>query len=110
MAVRKGLVKTLDNAAILLNFVKYNETVRLNNNETNAVLLENGCPTALEVQNSLTVAEKKKLLKRFTDAVCMVAYVFRARGHHYMDTYEEVYDRLWKNMKYTRDELIMSFK
>lgn len=36
------------------------------------------------------------LTRQYYNIVCMVAYVIRCRGHHYMDSYDEIYDRLWE--------------
>jgi hypothetical protein len=35
---------------------------------------------------------------RVTDIICLVAYVFRSRGHHYLDDLEAVYSRMWGNV------------
>lgn len=39
------------------------------------------------------------LVSQFTNIVCMIAYLFRAKGHHYLATYEGDYNRLWDKVK-----------
>ena len=40
-----------------------------------------------------------KLTQAFTDLVCLMAYMFRVRGHHYLDDMNETYTKLWDKIK-----------
>lgn len=40
---------------------------------------------------------------RATDIICLVAYFFRARGHHYMDDFEVRYRDVWNNCLPSQD-------
>lgn len=46
------------------------------------------------------------------DYVALLAYVFRARGHHYLDDtdFEEGLKRVWKRMLYKEEEIPIRFK
>jgi hypothetical protein len=46
------------------------------------------------------------------DYVALLAYVFRARGHHYLDDgdFEESLKRVWKHMLYKETEIPIRFK
>ncbi len=37
--------------------------------------------------------------RQFTNIVCLVAYQFRAKGHHYLESYRDSYARLWGKIK-----------
>ncbi len=47
------------------------------------------------------------LVQNFTNIVCMVAYVFRAKGHHFVEgqDYGDTYDRIWNKVNSTRNKL-----
>lgn len=46
------------------------------------------------------------IIQSFTDIVCCVAYVFRAKGHHFMDGYDDTYIKLFKKVNKTNNELV----
>lgn len=52
----------------------------------------------------LTADVKKGLRERFTNMVCLVAYIFRVRGHHYMDGFDAKYSALWRKCLYNEDD------
>ena len=41
----------------------------------------------------------KKLTSNFSNIVCVVAYVFRSRGHHYLPDFDTVYGSLWEKCR-----------
>jgi hypothetical protein len=51
----------------------------------------------------LTEAVKKTLRMKFTNMVCAVAYIFRVRGHHYMEGFEAKYAQIWRRSLYEED-------
>jgi len=53
---------------------------------------------------ALTGPVAQKVRQSFTDRVCMVAYVFRVRGHHYLPGLDELYTRLWRKCRYDINE------
>lgn len=61
------------------------------------------------ITDALTPAVQKTIRKSFADRVAMVAFVFRARGHHYLSQYEELYDRLWRKCRYNVSDLNISY-
>lgn len=42
----------------------------------------------------------------FTDAVCLLAYMFRVRGHHFLDEMENRYGELWEKCLKGRNKLV----
>ena len=41
----------------------------------------------------------KKLTSNFSNIVCVVAYVFRSRGHHYLPDFGTIYTSLWEKCR-----------
>ena len=41
----------------------------------------------------------RKLTSNFSNIVCVVAYVFRSRGHHYLPDFDTVYSSLWEKCR-----------
>ncbi len=39
-----------------------------------------------------------ELVKAFSDIVCTMAFVFRQKGHHYQNGYDETYNRIWEKL------------
>jgi len=62
------------------------------------------------VRNTLRADVVRVLTETFTDRVCLVAFVFRSRGHHYMNDYEEIYQRVWDKCRYGNDMRLVSFR
>lgn len=58
----------------------------------------------------LTAQIQLDISKTFVDRVALVAFVFRARGHHYMSQYEELYNRVWGKCRYQNEVLHISFQ
>jgi len=91
-AVKHGLVSP--NFKPEAFYVKYSETRYGRESET-----------ALEAAKQLVDAHGEVIAmvtKWFTDIVCCVAYVFRARGHHFVEKgkYLEYYTKLWAKLRH----------
>jgi hypothetical protein len=52
----------------------------------------------------LTAPIKARLRAKFTNMLCCVAYMFRIRGHHYMDGFNAKYAALWRKCLYEEDD------
>lgn len=42
--------------------------------------------------------------QKFTNMVCITAYFFRVRGHHFQDIFEDRYKAVWRKCLYNEDE------
>jgi hypothetical protein len=106
LAIKNGLVSTEFKPAAY--FVKYNETTRLKADTDTA---QAGFVAGLKiVTDNLAKVNIPKLTSYFTDLVCLVAYVFRARGHHYLDSYEELYKRIFEKTRLDKTVVTCTFK
>lgn len=88
--------------------VEYNDCRRLTADEMTAVRTwgtDNGWMTGM-----LTAQVRKGIQDIFVDTICLVAFVFRVRGHHYMAEYESMYNRIWQKMRFTDDMKLLSFQ
>jgi len=62
---------------------------------------DHGVPNAAKANvqaalvNSLTVVNLRHMHSVFVNLVCLLAYMFRTRGHHYLPDMQEKYERLW---------------
>jgi len=104
VAVKEGLISP-DFVAANFN-VNYTETFRLDKAATDKFAL----PDKNKISAVLTPLIQKEIATTFTDRVCLVAFVFRARGHHYTADYEDLYDRIWKKCRYDPLKLHISFQ
>lgn len=105
-AVKEGLVSpAFDPQAYN---VKYKEVGILTEEETANALI--AAPAADILQGTLTAQVKKNIGQTFYDRVSLVAFVFRARGHHYTPDYQTLYDRVWKKCRYTANLLHITFE
>jgi len=105
-AVREGLVSTRFDPN---NFhVKYHEVIRVEEAATADALAAS--PTADVLRGHLTAQVKKDVGTTFYDRVCLVAFVFRARGHHFTPDYQTLYDRVWRKCRYNANLLHISFE
>jgi len=99
LSAREGLISPDFDTAI--NHVRYNDAIRL------TVVMSTTwrdsyrkATTSMKTAFDALVAFQKSPIRdeiriNFTNMVCMVAFVFRARGHHYLPTLEDLYKRLW---------------
>jgi hypothetical protein len=64
------------------------------------------------VTAALTAENLRALSKNFYDRVGLCAFVFRTRGHHYVDNagYEELIKRVWQKCRYSEAELVVHAK
>jgi hypothetical protein len=51
----------------------------------------------------------KLLSNIFPNLVCMLAFVFRSRGHHYLPEYDDIYSKLWSGCGYDGISLPLDF-
>jgi len=42
--------------------------------------------------------------QKFTNMICIVAYFFRVRGHHFQDNFEDRYKAVWRKCLYNEDD------
>jgi len=104
LAVKVGLVSEKFDPATFN--VKYTEVVRLPESEVVKI-------HGYEERMCLKGFDGKMvddITKSFTDRLCLIAFVFRARGHHYLDTYEELYVRVWRKCRYEMDRVHVTFQ
>jgi len=47
---------------------------------------------------------RKALRKRFTNIVCITAFFFRVRGHHFQEGFEERFKAVWRKCLYDEDD------
>jgi hypothetical protein len=108
LAVRDGLVSpSFDPKAY---FVGYSEARQMDQPKTDEALNEKDTPTFDAIMAELPDQRRKEIAKTFTDRVCLVAFVFRARGHHYLDQYQELYSRIWQKCRYNPGMLHITFQ
>lgn len=95
-AANAGLFDPASNAEAF--FCRYNQSRMATAAEAAAL---HGMNIADDVVNAANQwADERR--KDFADMVCLVAFMFRQRGHHYMADLEQRYIQLWKNCQ--RDE------
>jgi hypothetical protein len=96
LAVRAGLVSSLFlHATYHVNHDGFSAT--LNNNNVDVYLHDvRTDPIMAGIPAALTDAWRKNARSYFANYVCILAYVFRIRGHHYVDgqDYDELYDKM----------------
>lgn len=113
MTVKHGLVSPLFKPE---NFhVNYSECFPLNLEEMSRMTAPDANISEEDIRNSQAImkqmskqdismlktkqSEYNKYARIFTDLVCLLAYVFRARAHHYTPALQEVYERVWKKCR-----------
>ena len=110
LAVKNGLISP----AFAPNtfYVEYNEAISMSEQATNAAAAAFDAVGITEAAfgATLTAAVRKTLRETFTDRVCLLAFVFRSRGHHWTADYEALYEKVWRKMRYTPDDNLVSFK
>jgi len=103
LAVKHGLVSPLFDHTV--QNLKYNDAVPLSQAQTEALRNRNTYLTKEGVSAVVTPMMRKDIRTTFADRVCMVAFMFRARGHHYMDSLDAVYANLWKKCRYSENQV-----
>lgn len=102
LAVKYGLMSpsyTLDQI-----HSKYNQCVSLADHTCAHIAGENDdiipqdmyVPIQAAMRNELTSANRRLWNRRFYNLVCLVAYMFRSRGHHFQQDYIARYNSLWQ--------------
>jgi hypothetical protein len=89
--------------------VDYTEARQLTDAETVAELALPITPSAVQVRDRLGAANRSRIRKTFTDRVCLVAYVFRARAHHWQISLEELYARVWGKTRHAMSDVVIGF-
>jgi hypothetical protein len=89
MAIREGLVSP-DFVASQHN-VRYNEAVELNDVQVGKLVIAD----KKVYQTVLTKKVRDELRVNFANIVGTVAYMFRVRGHHYLDDMRDKYENVW---------------
>lgn len=98
-AVQEGLISDAYEAKA--HNVNYNDAVRCVNNAAviNAIGANNvgvaDDATLNRIMATVNEGELRKIAENFFNMVCMVAFFFRVRGHHYVDELEGRYANLW---------------
>lgn len=67
-------------------------------------------PEGFRLVDHLSAANQRLISESFADRVCLTAFVFRGRGHHYLDSYEELYGRVWEKCRWAPNVLQIPFK
>jgi len=110
LAVREGLVQKGQDAKTF--FCKYSEVLDVApatvsddkwDAEENKALKDG-------VAARLTEGRKAFLRRHFADIVCCIAFVFRVRGHHYLDNTQGLYDKLWTRSLHKTEELQVTWE
>lgn len=107
-ALRDGLVSPLFEPNTY--FVKYTECVWASDVEVNAASAFLSNPVSQNFMTLMTDDLRKKIRETFTDRICLLAFVFRVRGHHYMNSFEELYVRVWGKCRYDMSTLGLTFQ
>jgi len=85
-------------------YVNYNEAKRVDENKLAPKV------TIVDVMKYLTKDVVEFIVHTFTDRVCLVAYVFRVRGHHWTEHLEELYKRIWDKCRYPADKVYIPWR
>lgn len=63
-----------------------------------------------KIKAVLTVDVQETISETFSDRIALVAFVFRARGHHYTKEYQDLYARVYERCRYKLSDLHISFE
>lgn len=86
-------------------FTEYVEATTITVEQRNKTMADARAVAEVEVRNQLTPQIKADIRKTFTDRVCLVAFVFRARGHHWMNTIDDLFNRVWSKTRHAANTL-----
>lgn len=101
LAAKHGLVSP--NFAPNDFYVDYTEAVQLDEAGTKEL------SDRVEFRDLITDAQRRDVFSTFVDRVSLVAFVFRSRGHHYMDTFDDLYSRVWQKSRFNLSQVHLSF-
>lgn len=108
LAVTEGLVSPQFLKANF--FVNYSEARQLTDEKTREAVAAPNFKALNTFIAHLTPEIRKNIKETFVDRVCLVAFVFRARGHHYTNEYQDLYTRVWRKCRYKPEELHITFQ
>jgi hypothetical protein len=104
-AVKHGLVSDLFQPNAFS--VEYREVIKITVDIENSI--NNKRKDLKPIRDVLTKDIIHDVSTTFYDRVCLVAFVFRARGHHYLPDYQQLYSRVWNKCRYATNQLHISF-
>jgi len=94
LVIREGLADPESTAAS--HHVRYNIARYLGTDDDTSA--PNPAPTGSDA------AWRNSAREKFTNMVCIVAYFFRVRGHHFQDSFEDRFKVVWKKCLYNEDD------
>lgn len=108
LVVDSGLVS--DAFAPADHYVDYTETIRLNVHDTGVIVAAFDPNIDALITANLPAATKGYLISHFVDLVCIVAFAFRVRGHHYLNDMQALYTRVWTKCRYAVADIPFTFE
>lgn len=112
LAYRSGIISPDFTTAS--HHVRYNHSEWRSVDEYNRLLAmfsgEGNVANRNAVTGALSVETRTIIRKNFTDYVCCVAYIFRVRGHHYRDDFQDRYTTLWARCLKGPGDLVLDWE
>jgi len=71
----------------------------VNGNNDHGIPAANKAAVQAAIVANITVVNTRHINTTFTNIVCLLAYMFRTRGHHFIPDMQEKYERLWGKCK-----------
>lgn len=102
LAVKEGLVRPGDTPSITRT--KYVEVSYKTASATQTADLKE----YYDIIDAMPARIKDNIGASFANVVCTIAFVFRVRGHHYLDDLQAVYDRIWGKLRGMPDGMVNS--
>lgn len=65
---------------------------------------------SLSITNVLTAVNRKAINRMFVNMVCLLAYIFRIRGHHYKADFAPKIEKMWDKTPHAGKEKFASFQ
>jgi len=94
LAVREGLASPRFIPAT--HHVHYTCAVQYNQQDLDRLYDGHDVEMMNQIRVALTAEIRSLCRNGFVDAVCIVAYIFRVRGHHYLDSMRTRYSDIWQ--------------
>jgi hypothetical protein len=116
LIARRGLISP--EFTLAAHYVRYNDAVYETDDEIKAIIADEEFPDELKVADDVKAViarafpagYKKNFRTTLTDRICIVAYMFRSRAHHYMDDFEARYNTLWQRCLHSPEDVIIPWK
>jgi hypothetical protein len=108
LALKNGLVS--QNFTVAAHNVRYNHTAQLTQADYDTMIALYTNEWRDNLVAVLPAEVRKNLRLNFADYTCCVAYIFRVRGHHYKDEFEDRYKTLWARCLKTEAELPIAWQ